>query len=454
MWVGVGGTPQSFVRAGTLGLPLMVAVIGGETHRFRPLVDLYRDAYRGAGHPAAGMRVGLHSLGYVAATDEEAHAGLLPGLQADVRPDRARARPPARDGGGGTARRSARPARSWWGSPEAVARKIVRHAEALGGIDRFTFQMDGHGRVARAAQRVDPARGGAGATAGAGTRGGGRLSGPAFVERGFIGANCFESLTSPRATLARISRPCEGPAPLMSPSTPPRRTLRRVVSLAASAAVLAPTLVLAQADGDATVAAPAEATAIDPAAEPRPSYTTRRIEGTPPAVDGDLADSSWAQVPWSETGFYQRQPDDSAPVSEETRFKILYDDRFVYVAFRAFDKSPELIEARLGRRDEFPGDWVEINFDSFNDKRTAFSFTTSVSGVRGDEFVSNDGNNWDSSWNPYWLSKARRDSLGYTRRGEDPLQPAALRERPGAGVGPAGEPPTSSATRKPARGRR
>src|SRR5712672_233273 len=50
IWVGVGGTPQSFVRAGTLGLPLMVAIIGGEPKRFRSLIDLYREAGRRAGH--------------------------------------------------------------------------------------------------------------------------------------------------------------------------------------------------------------------------------------------------------------------------------------------------------------------------------------------------------------------------------------------------------------------
>src|SRR5229473_3137302 len=51
IWLGVGGTPASFVRAGTLGLPLMIAIIGGEPHRFRPLIDLYREAGRRAGHP-------------------------------------------------------------------------------------------------------------------------------------------------------------------------------------------------------------------------------------------------------------------------------------------------------------------------------------------------------------------------------------------------------------------
>ena len=56
IWVGVGGTPASFVRAGTLGLPLMIAVIGGETHRFRPLVDLYYEAAEKAGHDKSTLK--------------------------------------------------------------------------------------------------------------------------------------------------------------------------------------------------------------------------------------------------------------------------------------------------------------------------------------------------------------------------------------------------------------
>src|SRR5881296_1158234 len=79
IWVGVGGTPQSFVRAGTLGLPLMVAIIGGETHRFRPLVDLYWEAAERAGHPRDQLKVGVHSLGYVAATTQEAADDFFPG---------------------------------------------------------------------------------------------------------------------------------------------------------------------------------------------------------------------------------------------------------------------------------------------------------------------------------------------------------------------------------------
>src|SRR4051794_13624398 len=79
IWIGVGGTPESFVRAGLLGLPLMVAIIGGETHRFRPLVDLYREAGRQAGYSADQLKVGVHSLGYVAESSQEAVSDFYPG---------------------------------------------------------------------------------------------------------------------------------------------------------------------------------------------------------------------------------------------------------------------------------------------------------------------------------------------------------------------------------------
>ena len=142
-------------------------------------------------------------------------------------------------------------------------------------------------------------------------------------------------------------------------------------------------------------------------------YTTQRIEGAPPAVDGTPDEAVWDQVPWSD-GYYQWEPSDADTASVRTCFKILYDQRFLYVAYRCYDPQPGGVEARLSRRDNFPGDWIEMNFDSFNDKQTGFSFTTSASGVKNDEFISNDGNNWDSSWNPTWLTKAKVDSLGYT----------------------------------------
>ena len=141
IWLGVGGTPASFVRAGTLGLPLMVAVIGGETHRFRPLVDLYREAGKRAGHAPEKLKVGLHSLGYVAATTQQAVDDFYPGYaETFTKIGKERGWPPVTrhqfD-----AQRGLRGA-FLIGGPEEVAQKILRHSEALGGISRVTFQMD------------------------------------------------------------------------------------------------------------------------------------------------------------------------------------------------------------------------------------------------------------------------------------------------------------------------
>ena len=144
IWLGVGGTPESFIRAGSLGLPLMVAVIGGETHRFRPLVDLYRQAGDLAGHPPEQLKVGLHSLGYVADSSDEAVDEYYPGYaETFTRIGKERGWPPVSRG-----RFDAQNGPSGAlvvGSPEEVAQKILRHSESLGGISRFTFQMDNAG---------------------------------------------------------------------------------------------------------------------------------------------------------------------------------------------------------------------------------------------------------------------------------------------------------------------
>jgi len=141
IWLGVGGTPGSFVRAGALGLPLMVAIIGGETHRFRPLVDLYREAGQRAGHPPDRLKVGVHSLGYVAPTTQEAADDFFPGYAravTDVGKERGW---PAVTRAGFDAQRGPRGA-LLIGSPDEVVEKIILHSEALGGVSRFTFQMN------------------------------------------------------------------------------------------------------------------------------------------------------------------------------------------------------------------------------------------------------------------------------------------------------------------------
>ena len=144
VWVGVGGTPASFVRAGLLGLPLMVAVIGGETHRFRPLVDLYRQAGAHAGHAPEALRVGLHALGYVGETDERAAADYFPGYQRTfTRVGRERGWPPVTRAHFDALRGPT--GALLVGSAETVAAKITAHARALGGLDRVSLQMDHDG---------------------------------------------------------------------------------------------------------------------------------------------------------------------------------------------------------------------------------------------------------------------------------------------------------------------
>ena len=144
IWLGVGGTPQSFVRAGLLGLPLMIAVIGGETHRFRPLVDLYREAGERAGHSPSQLKVGLHSLGFVANDSQEARDIYFPGYaKAFTKIGLERGWPPV------TRHRfdeQTGPLGAYViGDPEEVAEKIMRHSDALGGISRFSFQLDNAG---------------------------------------------------------------------------------------------------------------------------------------------------------------------------------------------------------------------------------------------------------------------------------------------------------------------
>jgi probable LLM family oxidoreductase len=157
IWVGVGGTPQSFVRAGTFGLPLMVAIIGGETARFRPLVDLYREAGRRAGHAPERLRVGLHSPGYVAATSQQAADDYYPGFakaMSDIGKERGWRPMSRRDFDGMLGPEGA----FLIGEPKEVAEKIVRHSKALGGVSRVTFQMNAaslpHDKLMRATELI------------------------------------------------------------------------------------------------------------------------------------------------------------------------------------------------------------------------------------------------------------------------------------------------------------
>jgi probable LLM family oxidoreductase len=141
VWLGVGGTPESFARAGMLGLPLMIAIIGGETRRFRRLVDGYREYGRRAGHAPEKLKVGVHALGYVAETTQQAIDDFYPGyVKTFTKIGKERGWPPITRAHFDAVR--GEHGALMLGNPEEVAEKILCHSEALGGISRITFQMD------------------------------------------------------------------------------------------------------------------------------------------------------------------------------------------------------------------------------------------------------------------------------------------------------------------------
>jgi probable LLM family oxidoreductase len=141
VWIGVGGTPKSFARAGAVGLPLMIAIIGGETRRFKPLIDLYYETAERVGQPREKLKVGVHSLGYIAGSKDEAADDFYPGFAKAIGSV-------AAERGWGPMTRARFDSQLTpegallIGEPDEVADKILRHDEALGGIARITFQMN------------------------------------------------------------------------------------------------------------------------------------------------------------------------------------------------------------------------------------------------------------------------------------------------------------------------
>ena len=141
--LGVGGTPNSFARAGVLGLPLTVAIIGGEPHRFRPLIDLYRESYRRAGH-AGEPDVAVHALGFLADTTEQAVEDYWP-MYAEVftRIGRERGWGPINKAG---FLANCTPTTAFLvGDAQTVAEKMLYYNRVLGGVSRVGVHMSGGG---------------------------------------------------------------------------------------------------------------------------------------------------------------------------------------------------------------------------------------------------------------------------------------------------------------------
>lgn len=145
-----------------------------------------------------------------------------------------------------------------------------------------------------------------------------------------------------------------------------------------------------------------------------------RIETEAPKIDGLLNDAAWEQATW-QGGFVQHKPYDGKAPSQETEFKILYTENHIYVAIRAWDSSPDSIVSRLSRRDDGDGDAIGIEFDSYFDKRTAFSFIVFASGAKHDKLITGDGDSEDVSWDAIWDAKTQIDDKGWTAEIQIPL---------------------------------
>jgi hypothetical protein len=149
-------------------------------------------------------------------------------------------------------------------------------------------------------------------------------------------------------------------------------------------------------------------------------YTAHRINPHPPVINGVLDDPAWQSGGW-QGDFIQREPYEGQPPTEQTAFKILYDDKNIYVAVKAYDSRPDKIERRMSRRDAIEGDWVAVDIDSYNDKRTSFGFIVNAAGVKQDLVLSNDGDDSDMNWDPIWYVKTARTAEGWMAEMRIPL---------------------------------
>jgi hypothetical protein len=142
--------------------------------------------------------------------------------------------------------------------------------------------------------------------------------------------------------------------------------------------------------------------------------------GTPPSIDGLMNDDCWSLVEWGSM-FTQTQPVENKPPSQQTSFKVLYDNDNLYLYIRAYDNEPGKISQIMSRRDNFDGDMVFVEIDSYFDKQSDFLFAASASGAKSDAAITQDGNNEDDDWNPVWYLKCSVDDKGWNAEMKIPL---------------------------------
>lgn len=151
----------------------------------------------------------------------------------------------------------------------------------------------------------------------------------------------------------------------------------------------------------------------------QPVYTTSRLVTSRPVIDGKLNDECWKHGTWA-GNWYQYTPNEGARPTYPTEMNIQYDDKNLYVAFRAFDSEPGKIVRMAGVRDEFAGDMIGINLDSYRDYRTGFEFTVTAWGQKIDLVLFNPAN-WDVNWNAVWKAKTGLEDSAWVTEIEIPF---------------------------------
>jgi hypothetical protein len=151
----------------------------------------------------------------------------------------------------------------------------------------------------------------------------------------------------------------------------------------------------------------------------RKSYTASRLSDDPPKINGILDDPCWKEGVWA-GGFIQVSPYEGKPPSQETNFKILYDNKHVYIAIRCYDTEPEKIELRKAPRDSYSGDVAGVAFDSYFDHRTAFEFALTAAGGKMDLVHQNIGK-FDRNWDAVWDGKTALEDSAWTAEMKIPL---------------------------------
>jgi hypothetical protein len=151
----------------------------------------------------------------------------------------------------------------------------------------------------------------------------------------------------------------------------------------------------------------------------QPVYTTSRLVTPKPVIDGKLDDECWKKGTWA-GDYHQFMPNEGAKATYPTELNIQYDDKNLYVAFRAYDGEPEKMVKMAGVRDETVGDMVGLTLDSYRDYRTGFEFTVTSWGQKVDLVLFNPMN-WDFNWNAVWKVKTGIEDSAWVAEYEIPL---------------------------------